>query len=112
MGIAAVHNFDKEGVASIAHTDITPGQFVLVDGVYKLNDFNRARFIRWSREEDRPCGYYVGKNPGKVCSMRSHKARFRSATLTTLRCHNYQNRSPEEYKYEEQTEKVSGPQPV
>ena len=66
MGIAAVHNVDKDGVASIAHTDITPGQFVLVDGVYRLNDFNRARFIRWSRTENKPCKYYIGRNPGKV----------------------------------------------
>lgn len=71
MGLAAVHNIDKEGQASIAHTDITPGQFVLVDGVYKLNDFNRARFIRWSRTGNEPCGYYVGRNPGKVSWCRS-----------------------------------------
>lgn len=81
MAVADVHNFDKEGQASVAHTDITPSQFILIDGVFKLNDFNRARFIRWSTELNEPCGYYVGKNPGKM-------------------------RSPEEYKYEEQSEKV------
>lgn len=81
MAVADVHNFDKEGQASMAHTDITPSQFILIDGVFKLNDFNRARFIRWSTELNESCGFYVGKNPGKM-------------------------RSPEEYKYEEQSEKV------
>lgn len=76
-----MHNFDKEGVASIAHTDIAPGQFVRVGRRYKLNDFNRVRFIRWNVEKNRPCTYYVGNNPGK-------------------------NRSPEEYDYQPQTEKV------
>jgi hypothetical protein len=77
-----VHNIDKEGRASIAHTDISPSQFIQIDGIYKLNDFNRARFLRWNNETDKACPYYVGKNPGK-------------------------NRSPEEYEYKPQSEKVS-----
>lgn len=81
MGVAAVHNFDKEGVASVAHTDITPSQFVGKGGLYKLNDFNRARFLRWNVTSKEPCSYLVGRNPGK-------------------------NRSPEEYSHEPQTEKV------
>lgn len=65
--IAEVHNIDKEGRASMAHTDISPGQFVEVSkGFYRLNDFNRARFLSWSRKRDEPCGYSVGNNPGKV----------------------------------------------
>jgi len=35
-GIADLHNSDVEGVPSIAHADIAPQQFVLVDGIYKL----------------------------------------------------------------------------
>ena len=67
--IADAHNFDKEGVASIAHSDITPGQFVLIDGKYKLNDFNRARLIRWNSKTNAPCGFHVGNNPGKVSAV-------------------------------------------
>lgn len=81
MGLAAMHNVDKEGVASIAHTDISPSQFVAVQGIFQLNDFNRARFLRWNVTSNQPCKYHVGKNPGK-------------------------NRSPEEYNHELQTEKV------
>lgn len=80
-GLAAFHNVDKEGQASMAHTDISPGQFIKVGSTYKLNDFNRARFIRWNEQKNEPCGYSVDKNPGR-------------------------NRSPEEYQYELQSEKV------
>jgi hypothetical protein len=82
-GLADLHNVDKENVASIAHTDITPNQFVYVKkaGVYKLNDFNRCRFIRWNSTENKACPFLVGSNPGTF-------------------------RSPEEYAYEPETEKV------
>jgi serine/threonine protein kinase len=67
-GLADFHNWDKEGVPAIAHTDITPSQFVYVGetGMYKLNDFNRCRFIRWNQKEDKACTYQVGNNPGTV----------------------------------------------
>ena len=64
--IAAMHNVDMEGRPSIAHTDITPGQFVKVNGMYRLNDFNRARFLLWNKVKGEACGYYVANNPGKV----------------------------------------------
>ena len=80
-GIAAAHSVDGSEYATIAHTDITANQFILIDGVYKLNDFNRCRFIRWNTKTNEPCPYNVGNNPGKL-------------------------RAPEEYAYEPQTEKV------
>lgn len=64
--VAELHNVDREGRASIAHTDITPGQFVQANGMFKLNDFNRARLLLWDNKNDKPCGYYVGNNPGVV----------------------------------------------
>ena len=81
MGIAALHNADREGVASMAHTDISPKQFVSVRGIYQLNDFNRLRFVRWNITSNQPCPHYVVENAGK-------------------------NRSPEEYSHDWQTEKV------
>ena len=65
----------------MAHTDIAPSQFIKVGQIYKLNDFNRARFLPWSEKDQAVCPYRVASNPGKF-------------------------RSPEEYKYEEQTEMV------
>lgn len=67
-GLADLHNFAKEGVAAIAHTDITTSQFVFVSGakMYKLNDFNRARFIAKNNKTNESCTYEVGNNPGKV----------------------------------------------
>jgi hypothetical protein len=79
--LAAVHNFDREGRASVAHADISLNQFIKINGRFKLNDFNRARFLRWNLKHDRMCTFHVGNNPGK-------------------------NRSPEEYRYEGQTEKI------
>jgi hypothetical protein len=81
MALAAVHNVDQEGQATIAHTDIGPDQFILIGGRYKLNDFNRARFLLNFKGNGTNCPYFVNKNPGK-------------------------NRSPEEYAYKPQTEKV------
>ena len=82
MGLASVHNIDVEGRPSVAHTDITPGQFIRVNGIYKLNDFNRARFLRYSKSNHSVCPFQVAKNGGK-------------------------NRAPEEYAYGQETEKVS-----
>lgn len=68
--------------AAISHTDISTDQFLWVNGMFKLNDFNRARFIRWNAWKKEPCKFIVGKNPGK-------------------------NRSPEEYKdHEPLNEKI------
>lgn len=82
-GIADLHNFAKEGVPAVAHTDIGSSQFVYVEevGVYKLNDFNRARFLAKNEKTNEICTYEVGNNPGSF-------------------------RSPEEYEYSPQTEKV------
>jgi len=78
-----MHNVDMEGLPSIAHTDISPSQFLLTaEGKYKLTDFNRVRFLRKNRTAASvPCSYMVGRNPGKF-------------------------RSPEEYNRSQQTEKV------
>lgn len=67
----------------VAHTDVAAKQYVLVDGTtgYKLNDFNRSRLIGRDETTGASCKYRVGKNPGKY-------------------------RSPEEYRYEPQDEKV------
>lgn len=67
-GVAALHNVGKEGVPSIAHTDIDIDQFVYVDSaeMYKLNDFNRARFIGWNKDKNVLCSFHFGLNGGKV----------------------------------------------
>jgi hypothetical protein len=79
IALATLHNIDQEGYPTIAHTDIAPAQFIKVQDTYKLNDFNRARFIAY--HNNKMCPYEIGVNPGK-------------------------NRSPEEYNHEPLTEKV------
>jgi len=82
---AALSDFHSLGgikdSVSCSHTDIASDQFLLIDGVYKLNDFNRARFIRRNVNTHEPCTFYVSNNPGKY-------------------------RSPEEYNYKNLTEKI------
>lgn len=41
--VADTHQYDDNGKATFADEDIKPDQFLLVDGVYKLNDFNQGR---------------------------------------------------------------------
>ena len=67
-GISDMHNFAKDGVPSMAHTDITGSQFVYVSttGIYKLNDFNRARFLTINKKTQQVCPYHVSNNPGTV----------------------------------------------
>ena len=73
--------------ASMVHADLTTDQFIKIDGQWKLNDFNRCKFMRRHRNtgidggDGTPCGFLFGINPGK-------------------------SRSPEEYNYQEETEKV------
>ena len=81
--IADLHNYVKEGMPWIAHTDIFPDQFVRMGarGKFKLNDFNRARWLHKNRETNETCGFTFPRNRGKF-------------------------RSPEEYAYQPETEKV------
>lgn len=66
VGIGDMHNVDKEGVPSMVHSDITLSQFILIDGIYKLNDFNRVRFLTYNKKKGELCGFRVGNNPGTV----------------------------------------------
>eukprot|EP00538_Stauroneis_constricta_P013310 CAMPEP_0119564312 /NCGR_PEP_ID=MMETSP1352-20130426/26601_1 /TAXON_ID=265584 /ORGANISM="Stauroneis constricta, Strain CCMP1120" /LENGTH=593 /DNA_ID=CAMNT_0007613057 /DNA_START=52 /DNA_END=1833 /DNA_ORIENTATION=+ len=81
LSISHAHNFDSQGRPTIAHTDIKPDQFLFEDGYYKLTDFNRVRFLKWDDYYKKICGFNVGKNGGIW-------------------------RSPEEYAYKPETEKV------
>jgi hypothetical protein len=60
------HHFDDKGRATIAHCDIKLDQFLLVNGVYQLNDFNRAKFLSWDPERNEQCGFTFELNQGNV----------------------------------------------
>jgi hypothetical protein len=81
LSLAHAHHPDKFGRATIAHTDIKPNQFLYQEGYYKLTDFNRVRFLAWDDDINETCGFTVGVNGG-------------------------QWRSPEEYAFGKETEKV------
>ena len=44
FGIADAHNLDHDGISSITQGDLKLDQYLLVDGYFKLGDFNRGRF--------------------------------------------------------------------
>jgi hypothetical protein len=81
LSISHAHHFDHKGRATMAHTDIKPDQFLYQNGYYRLTDFNRVRFLMWNDHSNLQCGFRVQKNGGIW-------------------------RSPEEYNYEIETEKV------
>jgi len=81
MSIHDAHHFNSDGLATMAHTDIKGDQFIYEDGCYKLSDFNRVRFLTHDYKLNEECGFKVGKNGGEY-------------------------RSPEEYLYLPETEKV------
>ncbi len=63
------HIYDENGLATIAHTDITPSQFLVFnDGSVKINDFNRCRFLLRNKNGEN-CSYKVSHNPGKFRSV-------------------------------------------
>eukprot|EP00978_Attheya_sp_CCMP212_P042555 scaffold261433_cov40-Attheya_sp.AAC.1 len=40
--IADLHTFEEDGIVSVTHNDLCCHQFILIDGIYKLNDFHLA----------------------------------------------------------------------
>jgi serine/threonine protein kinase len=60
QSIADAHHFNDEGRATIVHMDIKPDQWILLDGRYKLNDFNLARFLTWDPEKQQNCNVASG----------------------------------------------------
>jgi serine/threonine protein kinase len=57
-GTAAIHSFEEDGVASLSHNDLDCQQFVLCDGVYKINDFHYAEFIPKNKSSNEMCKLY------------------------------------------------------
>lgn len=43
--VGHMHSFDDDGIPSLAFNDLCCHQFLLVDGVYKLNDFHLSSVI-------------------------------------------------------------------
>lgn len=66
QALADVHDLDGTGISSMSHGDFASKQYILIDGHFKLNDFNRGRLIRWNSKLQRPCSYTIGPNDGTV----------------------------------------------
>lgn len=57
-GVADMHTFEKDGLVSLVHNDVCCHQFILCDGVYKLNDFHLSHFQRKNRKTHEVCPAY------------------------------------------------------
>lgn len=57
--------------AGIVHADIKPNQFLNFEGRYKLNDFNRAHFVKQSVDTNETCGFTETNNVGVVRTLYS-----------------------------------------
>ena len=64
--LADAHDIDGDGRAAITHGDFASKQYIRVNGVYRLNDFNRGRFLRWNPKKQETCTYTIGNNDGTV----------------------------------------------
>jgi len=83
-GLADLHSIDSvSGHSAFVHTDLIINQYVRTGDKFKLNDFNRGHLMYWNATSNiDTCPYiYDELNPGV-------------------------QRSPEEYFYSEQTEKI------
>jgi len=61
-GVADMHSFEKDKIPSIAHNDVCCHQFILVHGVYKLNDFHLGSFIHRNTSDGTSCRRRPGFN--------------------------------------------------
>lgn len=59
-GVRDAHHLNDKGRPTIAHMDIKANQFILIDGVYKLNDFNLCHFLTWNKTANEYCGFVNG----------------------------------------------------
>ena len=64
--LAAVHNLDGDDRPSATHGDLSSKQFILIDGQFKLNDFNAGRLLGWNPKTKETCPYTGGLEDKKV----------------------------------------------
>jgi serine/threonine protein kinase len=53
--VADLHSFETDNVPSLSHNDLCCHQFLLVDGIYKLNDFHLAVFMKQNKYTNQMC---------------------------------------------------------
>ena len=75
--VADLHSFEEDGIPSITHNDLCCHQFILVDGIYKLNDFHLGQFLHKDKNTNQVCQSRTNYNPrvrthlGCLCAYRS-----------------------------------------
>jgi serine/threonine protein kinase len=58
VGVAHIHEIDKDGRPSLVHYDLNPRNVAIVgNGKPKINDFNIAEFLHWNPKTNETCGF-------------------------------------------------------
>ena len=66
-GLYDLHSLqDDEGRTAVIHTDIAVRQFIKINGVFQLNDFNTAKLVYQDSVTGMICPSYMGKASDKV----------------------------------------------
>ena len=100
-----LHDFhslqDEKGRTAVMHTDIAVRQFVKINGIFQLNDFNFAKLVYQNSETGDLCPQYMGKAKDKVSVyiIRVHNLQLHEFFLMIIMNNNVfgiKNRSPEE----------------
>jgi len=55
QGVADMHSIDGTDEPTLVHNDLCCHQFVLVDGIYKLNDFHLTTIVKRNRTDGSVC---------------------------------------------------------
>jgi hypothetical protein len=69
--VTAMHGAEKDGVVGMTHNDLCCHQFILIDGIYKLNDFHLATFMERSIENHKPCAYSAQRVNAALIKLRA-----------------------------------------
>ena len=97
-GLHDLHSLqDEKGRTAVMHTDIAVRQFVKINGIFQLNDFNFAKLVYQNSETGDLCPQYMGKAKDKVSVyiIRVHNLQLHESFLMII-MNNKKNRSPEE----------------
>ena len=77
---------DEKGRTAVIHTDIAVRQFLKINGVFQLNDFNTAKLLYKNSLTGEICPRYMGKAKDKVSSLGSmrlfHMMKMRGSKLS------------------------------
>ena len=78
QGLADMHQF-HQGLATVAHADVKPSQYLFINNHFVLNDFNRCRFL--TKKKKSVCPFIINASH-KGSTYRSPEEYYRNGPQT------------------------------